>query len=345
MDGSVHAFLADIWFVLIGLILMLYVITDGFDLGVGVVSLFACDEERRSLMMASLGSVWDANETWLVLLGGALFGAFPLAYATLMHALYIPLIAMLAGLIFRAVAFEFRELAQRKQPWNIAFGAGSLLAALSQGFALGAVMGGLPVEGGHYVGGAWDWLTPFSSLVAVGVVAGYALLGSTYLIIKTSGEVQQRSYRRALIAAGLMGLAGIAVSFWTPLLHEGVAHERLEVSMLYYLLPLPVLALVAFGLLLRALMQRHEVAPFLWSIAIFVLSFAGLAVILYPHLIPPSVTVYQAAAPSRTLVFMLSGIGMLLPIMLVYNAYQYMVFRGKVEMPGYGEEGASAETH
>ena len=301
MDGSLHALLADIWFVLIGLILMLYVITDGFDLGVGVVSLFACDEERRSLMMASLSSVWDANETWLVLLGGALFGAFPLAYATLLHALYIPLMAMLAGLIFRAVAFEFRELAQRKLPWNIAFAAGSLLAALAQGFSLGAVIAGLPVEAGHYAGGPWTWLTPFSTLVAVGVVAGYALLGSGYLIMKTSGEIQQHSYKRALIAAGIMGLAGIAVSLWTPLLHQGVAHVQLSTPMIYYLAPLPALALIAFGLLLRALIKRQEAAPFLWSIAIFVLSFAGLVVILFPPLIPPSVTIYQAAAPSRTI--------------------------------------------
>lgn len=331
----IQLFLGDIWFFLIGLILVLYVVLDGFDLGVGVLSLFACDEDRRGVMMASLGSIWDANETWLVLLGGALFGAFPLAYGVVLHALYIPIMAMLFGLIFRGVAFEFHEHARHKALWGVAFGGGSLLAAIAQGLALGAIISGIAVAHGRHSGGIWDWLSPFSVLVAVGVVFGYALLGATYLIIKTQGEIQRRSYRRAAWAAALMLLAGIGVTIATPLLHPYVAAKWFSFPSFYWIAPLPVGAAVAFFMLLRALRRQYERAPFFWSLAIFLFSFAGLAISLYPHLAPPAITVANAAASSKTLIFMLAGVGMLLPVMLIYNGYQYLVFRGKVAEGGY----------
>jgi hypothetical protein len=199
---ALEHFLPQAWFVILGIFLLLYVMLDGFDLGVGILSLAADDEERRGILMASLGNVWDANETWLVLMGGALFGAFPLAYGTILTALYIPICMMVFGLIFRAVAFEFRQHSNRKTFWNYAFGAGSFLAALAQGFALGAVLGGIAVdEAGHFVGTTWDWLDGRSILVALTLIQGYILIGSTYLIMKTEGELQINHYRTAKIAA------------------------------------------------------------------------------------------------------------------------------------------------
>ncbi len=338
---EVQLFLANIWFVLIGLMLVFYVVLDGFDLGVGVLSLFACDEDRRGVMMASLGTVWDANETWLVLLGGALFGAFPLFYATVFHALYIPTSLMILGLVFRGVAFEFHENAVNKRPWGLAFGGGSLLAALSQGAMLGAVIAGLPMEGERFSGSVWHWLSPFAGLVAVGVVFGYALLGSTYLILKTRGEIQRRSYRRAGWSALITFAAGALVTLFTPLMHPGVADKWFNWPAMAWIAFLPLTALVAFALLLRSLRRRYETAPFVYSLLIFVCSFAGLAISLYPYLLPPELTIVAAASSSKTLVFMLAGIGMLLPVMIIYNGYQYLVFRGKVGA-GHGESGSEA---
>lgn len=335
---DVHAFLAHIWFFLSGLMLVLYVVLDGFDLGIGILTLFACRDEGRGEMMASVGQVWDANETWLVLLGGALFGAFPVVYATVFHALYIPVSAMLFGLIFRGVAFEFREHAQNKIHWSIAFGIGSLLAALAQGFTLGAVIRGIPVQNGHFVGGIWDWFGPFPIVVAIGVAAGFSLLGATYLIIKTEGRVQARSYRYAWASGAIMIAAATAVTIWTPLLHPRVLEKWFTLPMFFYLAPLPGFAVFSFLMLIRALMRHYEHAPFFWSLAIFLASFSGLAATLYPYILPPDITAAAGASSDKTLVFMLTGIGMLIPVMLIYNGYQYVVFRGKVRGEGYGGE-------
>jgi cytochrome d ubiquinol oxidase subunit II len=335
-DDGLHLFLGNIWYLLTGLMLVLYVVLDGFDLGVGILTLLERDEERRGLMMGSLGSVWDANETWLVVLGGALFGAFPAAYAVVLHGLYIPIMAMLFGLILRGVAFEFREHARSRRLWNQAFGGGSLLAASAQGVALGALINGLPVNEGAFIGGPWAWLTPFSALVAAGVVCGYVLLGATYLIVKTQDELQALSRRRALVSAWIMLGAAAAVTLWTPLLHGYVARRWFSLPDFVLFAPLPLLALVAFRMLLRAIRRGYESAPFGWSLVIFVSSFVGLAASLYPYLVPTTISVSTAASSSRTLVFMLVGIGMLIPVMLVYNGYQYLVFRGKVQGVGYG---------
>lgn len=327
--NELQLFLGNIWFVLIGLMLVLYVILDGFDLGVGILSLFSCDEERRGIMMASLGSVWDANETWLVVLGGALFGAFPLVYGVALHALYLPVMLMIFGLIFRGVAFEFHEHAIRKSHWGVIFGLGSLLAALCQGLILGAIINGLQVQDNQFTGTIWDWFHPFSLLVAVGVVFGYVLLGATFLIIKTQGETQQRSYQRARISAWVMLFVAVCVTIWTPLLHTHIAEKWLTLPAFFFIVPIPVAATLAFLMLMRSLRKKQEFAPFAYSLIVFICSFAGLALSLYPYLLPPSVTIASAAASAKTQVFMLTGIGMLLPIMLIYNGYQYFVFRGK----------------
>lgn len=332
---QVVGLLANIWFVLLGVILALYVVLDGFTLGVGMLTLFSPTEERRGILMGTLGSVWDANETWLVLLGGALFGAFPTAYALLLHALYIPVIIMLFGMILRAAAFEFREHAEAKRFWNLAFAIASLVTALAQGVALGSVLQGIPSVNGAYTGGVFDWLRPFPLVVAVGVVCGYALLGAVYLILRTEGVIQTRARSGAFWLAGLTFAVAVAVTVWTPFIYPQVAIKWFSLPDFFLILPLPAAGFAAFLLLLRALTRGHEAAPFVWTVVIFVASFGGLAVSLHPYIVPPSLTLIQAAASPVTLIFMLTGIGMLLPVMMIYNGYQYLVFRGKVTVPGY----------
>jgi cytochrome d ubiquinol oxidase subunit II len=333
--SHVERFLIDTWLVFLGLFLTFYVVLDGFDLGIGVLSLFVRERERRGIMMASLSSVWDANETWLVVLGGALFGAFPLVYGIVLNALYLPITVMIFALIFRGVAFEFREHSQRRL-WDLAFGAGSLVAALCQGFALGGLISGPAVSRGRFTGGALDWLSPFSLLVALGVVFGYVLLGATYLIVKTEGEAQQHARRTAWIAGALMLAAGAGVSVWTPIIYPFVRQRWFGAGIGTPFMVPPLLALASAAMLARALRKRYEHAPFMWSVAIFLTSLAGLAASLYPYLVPDSVSAYTAAANSLTLVFMMLGIGLLIPVMIAYNAYQYIVFRGKVTGPHYG---------
>lgn len=332
MVDSVQPFLADIWFFLLGFILVLYVVLDGFTLGVGILSLFAKNDQRRDVMMASLGSVWDANETWLVVFGGALFGAFPEVYGIVLQGLYIPITIMIFALIFRGVAFEFRGHGRHKGRWNMAFGLGSTVGAAMQGIALGAVLGGIPVSGLQFDGSVWHWLSPFAVLTALGVVFGYTLLGATYLILKTEGDQQRRANRIAVIAAWLTVLVGIGVSVWTPLRLEYVAERWFSWPNVALLAPLPLAAAVCFAMLLRGLKRGFERSPFFWSVGIFLTSFGGLAVSLYPYLVPPAVTALDSASSSKTLVFMLTGIGILIPIMMVYNGYQYLVFRGKARV-------------
>jgi cytochrome d ubiquinol oxidase subunit II len=336
MDALIH-FLPQVWFVILALFLFLYVMLDGFDLGVGILSLTSSDEERRSLLMTSLGNIWDANETWLVLMGGALFGAFPLAYGTILSALYIPIFMMIFGLIFRAVAFEFREHSTRKLLWNFAFGAGSFLAALGQGFALGSVIEGIAVdEAGHFIGSTWDWLDWRSFLVALTLIQGYVLIGSTYLILKTEGDLQKTHYRTAKIAAITTLIGAILITIATPIFYQAARTRLFSPPLIYIFAVIPVLGVVLVGLLLRSLNREEEATPFIWTILIFLLTFIGLGLIVFPYIIPTQITIYQAAAAPSALVFMLTFIGVLIPIMLFYNIYNYVVFRGKVINGDYG---------
>ncbi len=335
---TVHGFLVLIWLGFLGLFLTLYVLLDGFDLGIGILSLFVQLDERRGIMMASLSGVWDANETWLVILGGALFGAFPIAYAIALQGLYLPIITMIFALAFRGVAFEFREHARRRGLWMRAFGIGSLVAAICQGVVLGGLIGGLKISNGEFVGGAFSWLSPFSILVAAGVVFGYVLLGSTFLIIKMEGEPQERNRRYAWIAGALMLAVAVAISVWTPIRYPFVAQEWFGGGLLHPLDIAPLAGGAAALMLARALWNRYEYAPFWWTVAIFIASVSGLAASLYPYIVPPSLSADAASADSVTLIFMLLGIGMLTPVMIAYNAYQYLVFRGKVRAAGYEAE-------
>ncbi|MDJ0676736.1 MAG: cytochrome d ubiquinol oxidase subunit II [Calothrix sp. MO_167.B42] len=324
-------FLPQVWFAILALFLFLYVMLDGFDLGVGILSVTASDEERRGILMTSLGNVWDANETWLVLMGGALFGAFPLAYSTILTALYIPILMMIFGFIFRAVAFEFREHANRKAFWNLAFGAGSFLAALGQGFALGGVLAGIKVDAaGDFVGGTWDWLSVPSLLVALTLIQGYVLIGSTYLVWKTTGNLQQTHYKTAIIAAWTTLLGAIAITAIAPIFYD-YARQRLFTQPLIYIFTIiPILGVLLIWQLITSLNKRQEKAPFFWTILLFLLTFIGLALVVFPYIIPTEITIYEAAASPSSLVFMLIFIGFLIPIMLAYNLYQYFVFRGKI---------------
>ncbi|BAZ11299.1 cytochrome d ubiquinol oxidase subunit II [Calothrix sp. NIES-4071] len=332
-------FLPQVWFGILALFLFLYVMLDGFDLGVGILSLTASDEERRGILMTSLSNIWDANETWLVLMGGSLFGAFPLAYATILNALYIPVSIMLFGFIFRAVAFEFREHANRKLFWNYAFGIGSFLAALGQGFALGAVLKGVVVdEAGHFVGTTWDFLSWQSVLVALTLIQGYVLIGSTYLIWKTEGELQETHYKTAKLAAYTTLIGAIFITISTPVFYQSARTKLFEAPLVYIFAIIPFIGIWLIWQLLGSLGKKQDRAPFVWTILIFVLTFIGLALVIFPYIIPTEITIYEASADPSSLVFMLIFVGFLIPIMIFYNIYQYVVFRGKITSHQYGGE-------
>ncbi|MBN8981507.1 MAG: cytochrome d ubiquinol oxidase subunit II [Rhizobiales bacterium] len=324
-----------IWAALIAFAVLAYVVLDGFDLGVGILFPFVKGETNRDEMMNSVAPVWDGNETWLVLGGGGLFAVFPLAYSIIMSALYAPIILMLLGLIFRGVAFEFRWKTKRGQfLWDWAFAGGSIVATLAQGIALGALVQGIPVADRAYAGGWWDWLTPFSLLTAVALLVGYSLLGATWLIWKAEGHVQRRAYDVAFIAAPLTLLLIAVVSAWTPFLNSLYMSRWLAWPQFALVVPVPMAVLVAGFVLLKGLTERREVIPFVASLALFVLCFAGIGISFYPHLVPNSITIWEAAAPDNSLAFLLIGASVLVPMVLAYTAYSYWVFRGKVNSAG-----------
>ncbi|MGH6816752.1 MAG: cytochrome d ubiquinol oxidase subunit II [Hyphomicrobiaceae bacterium] len=324
-----------LWAGIIAFAVLAYVILDGFDLGVGILFPLVKAEKDRDLMMNSVAPVWDGNETWLVLGGGGLYAVFPLAYAVVMPALYAPIIAMLIALIFRGVAFEFRWRTVRgKFLWDWAFASGSLVAAFAQGIALGALVQGIPISGRAYAGGWWTWLTPFSLLTGAALVIGYALLGSTWLVMKTTGHVQERAYRWAWATAfGTLALIGI-VSLWTPFLNRVYWANWFAWPAILYTAPVPVLVSMCAIVLLNGLQDRREVSPFLAALGLFVLSFIGLGIGFYPYIVPPAITIWDAAAPDSSLRFLLVGAAALIPLILIYTAYSYWVFRGKVDPDG-----------
>lgn len=328
--------LAIIWAGLIAFAVFAYVVMDGFDLGIGILFPTLKPGPERDGAMNSVAPVWDGNETWLVLGGGGMMAAFPLAYSIILPALYAPIIAMLLGLIFRGVAFEFRwrDPAHRAF-WDVAFTGGSLVAALAQGITLGALLHGVTVEGRAYGGGWWDWLSPFSLLTGVSLVVGYALLGSTWLVMKTEGAMQAHARRLAgWLGAGTVACI-VAVSAATPFLKHRYADRWFSMPNVLFTSQIPLLVVIGTALFFYSLRKGHERWPFLLALGLFGLSFAGLGVSIAPDIVPGAVTIWEAAAPPSSLAFMLAGAVIIIPIILAYTSYAYWVFRGKVGAEGY----------
>jgi cytochrome d ubiquinol oxidase subunit II len=325
-----------IWAAIIGIAVAMYVILDGFDLGIGILFPFARTDRQRDQMLTSIAPFWDGNETWLVLGGGGLLVAFPKAYAVIMPALYLPVIVMLLALVFRGVTFEFRTVARRKSRWDVVFAGGSTLAAFCQGIILGGLIQGIRVENGEFAGGAFDWATPFGLLCGLGVTAGYALLGATWLVMKSEGEMaaQARAQARMLLVA-VLAFMGI-VSLWTPFAFPRIFERWFSLPNFYFLWPVPIVtALTAFAAW-KWLDETNGARPFLAAIALFLLGYLGLVISLFPYLVPPALTIWDTAAAPASQMFMLVGTLILLPIILGYTGFIYWVFRGKVrEGEGY----------
>ncbi|WP_373498117.1 cytochrome d ubiquinol oxidase subunit II [Desulfococcus sp.] len=328
--------LVQLWMALVGLVVILYVILDGFGLGIGMLFPTAKTEEDRDVLIHSIAPIWDANQTWIVFGGGALFAAFPRIYTVLFSALYIPLLTFLFGLIFRGVAFEFRANTRKKGVWNRAFFIGSLVAVLGQGFTLGGYISGIRIVDGAFAGGPFDWFNPFTCIVGLALVSGYMLLGATFLIIKTEGVVQERAYRQAFRAA--LATAGfmVVVSIWTPYHAPDLVARWFTEPRIYFVWNFPLLGMIAFGMLLWSLRKKKELMPFVSSILLFISAYLGLEAAIYPMAIPPDLSIYEAAAQRETQIFTLWGVVVVLPVVLGYTVYSYRVFRGKVaDAEGY----------
>lgn len=323
--------LSMIWAMIIAFAVIMYVLMDGFDLGVGMLFPFAPDEDARDVMMNSVAPVWDGNETWLVLGGAGLLGAFPLVYSILLPALYIGVFLMLAGLIFRGVAFEFRFKARTSRYlWNWAFAGGSFLAAFAQGVVVGSYIQGYETEGLAYAGGAFDWLTPFTVTTGLGLMAGYALLGCTWLIMKTEGYIQEWAYGLApwLLAAVLVAFA--IISIWTPSV-DPAAFER-WFAQIRWIWIFPLLSLFFALQIWRSLKKRKQAVPFIATMAMFASTYFGLLWTRWPYVIPPNFTLWDAASAPESQLFLLLGMLFVIPIILAYTAWTYWVFRGKVRV-------------
>jgi len=321
-----------IWFGVIGFGVLMYVLLDGFVLGLGILAPFAEDEDQLDLMMNTAAPIWDGNETWLVLGGAGLLAAFPKAYALILSALYLPVLLMLIALVFRGVAFEFRFKAHSsKYLWGWAFALGSLCAAFWQGVILGALVEGMPLQGGKYLGGVLGWFSPFSMLTGAAVVFGYALLGGSWLILKTEGPMQRvaRSLTRplVLVVVVFMGL----VSAWLPFLDSRIMARWFHDGNFWWLSPVPLLVLVnAFALWRAAMAQGRDARPFVLTLCFFVLGFFGLVLGIWPNIVPPGLSIWDAASPPSSQGFVLAGLVVLLPVILGYTAWSYRVFRGKI---------------
>jgi cytochrome d ubiquinol oxidase subunit II len=327
-----------IWVGLLAVVVLLYVLLDGFDLGVGILFPFAKSPADRDLMMSAIAPVWDGNETWLVLGGGGLLAAFPAAYAVIMPALYYPLIAMLLALALRGVAFEFRLHGRKrgKAFWTAAFAGGSLVAALAQGLILGGFIQGFTVKAGAFAGGPFDWLTPYAVLTACGVVAGYALLGSAWLIMKTENELHGDARRWAWRAAGATALILAAVSVATLILDPRIAERwglvagRLDWRVFLPLTPVPLLGAAGLAVVVTGLRSGAHRWPFVGAAMLFLSGYVGLAIAFFPYIAPYAITFRQAASADNALGLILCGVVIMLPMVIGYTVFVYWLFRGKV---------------
>jgi len=325
-----------VWFGLIATAVFFYVLLDGFDLGVGVLFPFAPSDQSRDRMMNSIAPFWDGNETWLVLGGGGLFAAFPLAYAILMPALYMPVIAMLLGLIFRGVAFEFRFKAsgRSRRIWDDAFHFGSLLAAFMQGVIIGAIVQGIRVEGRGYAGGPFDWLNAYSVMTGIALVFGYALLGGTWLVMKTEDETRDWARKSASYTIAYVALFLAIVSISMPIMNADIRRLWFSLPNLFFLAPIPTVSLILLITIWRDLHAGREYRPFFLSFAVFLTGYLGIGISLWPHVVPFAITFRQAAAAPESQSLLLVGTLILLPLVLAYTGYCYYVFRGKASHEG-----------
>ncbi|ENU42363.1 cytochrome d ubiquinol oxidase subunit II [Acinetobacter seifertii] len=329
--------LSLIWIVIIAIGVFIYVVLDGFDLGIGILFPFIKDQQERDVMMNTVAPVWDGNETWMVLGGAGLFAAFPMVYSAVLSALYLPIILMVIALIFRGVAFEFRFKANRtKYLWDAAFIGGSVLSSFLQGVILGAYIQGIHVIDGRYAGGGLDWLTPFSVFTGFGVIIVYAALGCGWLIMKTEMQLQTSMYRLMPKLIMTLLLVFIAVSVYTPLAHPVIAARWFNAHQLLYFSPVPILVVVFTYLTIKACQKQQESMPFLYTLALVFLAYTGFLISIFPYVIPPSITIWEAAAPANSQLFALIGALILIPIIIIYTIMAYWVFRDKVRV---GDEG------
>lgn len=324
--------LSFIWAVVIIFGIMMYVFMDGFDLGIGILFPLVPEPADRDVMMNTVAPVWDGNETWLVLGGAGLYAAFPMAYSVVLSALYLPVIFMVIALVFRGVAFEFRFKAtpERQHIWDKAFIGGSVVAAFAQGVTLGAFLSGISVSDGAYAGGALDWLTPFSLFCGLGLVAAYALLGCTWLIMKTEGHIHQQMQRYAApLVWAMLVVIGI-ISLWTPFAHPQIGQRWFSIPNIFWFSPVPLLVLLCAFYLFRAIKRGAHYAPFLLTLSLLFLGYCGLGISIWPNVIPPDISIWEAAGPESSQAFALVGVLIILPVILVYTVWSYYVFRGKV---------------
>jgi cytochrome d ubiquinol oxidase subunit II len=325
-----------VWAAILAFAVFLYVLLGGYDLGLGVLFPLAPSHRDRDAMMASVAPFWDGNETWLVLGGGGLLAAFPLAYSAMFPALYLPLILMLIGLILRGVAFEFRFKADKhRYLWDAAFAGGSIVAALMQGLIIGAFVRGFTVADNKFAGGPFDWLTPFSIVTAIALVTGYVLLSAGWLIMKGDEALREWAYGVARYAVIALAAFILIFSIWTPLLHPEIAARWFKPANMVMLSPVPIVTAAALIGIWWSLGKRHRYTPFLLSIVVFILCYTGLAVSLFPYIVPPDITIWQAAAAPESQLFMLYGTIPILPIILGYTAYSYYVFWQAPEHDAY----------
>jgi cytochrome d ubiquinol oxidase subunit II len=323
--------LVPIWTLVLGVGVFLYVLLDGFDLGVGILFGFAPNTRSRNLIMNSIAPIWDGNETWLILGSVGLMAAFPLAFAIIIPAVYFPIAIMLLALVFRGVAFEFRYRdADHKSFWDHGFSWGSVIATFAQGIVLGAFIQGFRVDGRHFVGSSFDCFTPFSLLTGLALVLGYALLGAGWLVLKTDGDIQLTARRHGRMALVGVLIAVAAVSIWTPLADPDIAHRWFSWPNLIFLAPVPVVTAVIAFFVWRALSGQSEAGPFIGAIGLFLMSYLGIAISLWPMIVPHHYTLREAASSQSTQAFLLVGTLFLLPIIFLYTAWSYWVFRGKV---------------
>ncbi|OJV13522.1 MAG: cytochrome d ubiquinol oxidase subunit II [Alphaproteobacteria bacterium 33-17] len=330
-------YLPIIWSIIIGIGVVIYVILDGFDLGIGILFPFIEHDEHKDMMMNSIAPLWDGNETWLILGGAALFGAFPVAYSVILPAMYIPLTIFLVGIILRGVAFEFRfKSHSSKLVWDYMFAAGSTIMTFGQGIVLGTFVQGMKIENLEYVGGSFDWLSTFSVFCGFALVCGYALLGSTWIIMKTDGELQAEMRAKSKKLSMVLFVSIGIISLWTPLMQDDIAKRWFSIPNFLFLAPVPLITLfVAYNLVTS--LDKGESKPFFMTILLFIMSYLGLAISIWPYVVPRGITIWEAASPVDSQLFTLVGTLIILPFILFYTYKVYMVFRGKVKIgEGYG---------